>query len=138
MTTKAPVGPPIWTLEAAQGGDEEAGDDGRDQPLVRGHARGDGESDGQGQGDDADDDAGGGVFEESGGIVAFERRQDLGMEERQRRGGAGCGCVFMEMGFERMIPIPQRPSSAAMRKARILAWFLCRVDFSMPEVTSCP
>ena len=58
MTTKAPVGPPIWSARAAQRGDEEAGDDGGVQAGLRGDAGGDGEGHGQGQRDQADGDAG--------------------------------------------------------------------------------
>ena len=58
ITTKAPVGPPIWTFDPPRNGDQEAADDGRVDAGLRGDAGGDAERHGQGQCDESDGDAG--------------------------------------------------------------------------------
>jgi hypothetical protein len=65
---------------AAEGGDQEAGNDGRPDAGGGRHAGGDGEGHGQGQGEDADRQAGGGITTELRAVVAGQRVEKLGVE----------------------------------------------------------
>ena len=58
MTTKAPVGPPIWMRESAEQRHEEAADDGRVDARLRRDAGGDAEGHRQRQRDHAHGQAG--------------------------------------------------------------------------------
>src|SRR6185369_1279475 len=74
----------------AEGADDEPGDDGGIDPLLRLDARRDGERDGERQGDDADDNAGDEVLEELLPRVASpEDRDELRLETGVRGQGSG-------------------------------------------------
>src|SRR5690606_25281337 len=80
-------GPADLDPAPAEGRDEEAGDDGGVEPLLRRDAGGDGEGDGERERDDADDEAGGEVPPELGAAVPLpEHGHELGFGRVQRGG----------------------------------------------------
>ena len=81
MTTKAPVGPPIWTREPPRSGDQEAGDNGGVEAPFGGDAAGDGKGDGQRERDDPDDHAGPQIAGKlAPGVPVGEDGEEFGLE----------------------------------------------------------
>jgi hypothetical protein len=102
MTTKAAVGPEICVREPPSRRNDDAGDDGRVEAVLRGDSAGDGEGHREREGDDADDEAGEQIGAELLAVVPLLQRLSQGRSEAelQRGEGRGDGLVAVSNSFE--------------------------------------